>query len=283
MSARRAVGRWLSCVATAALLATGSAKAQAPVINPPPTRADWAALAKLPDWTGVWIPPVFAPQKTPPSWKPEIAAQVAELQAEEKAGRPRNIYVNCLPEGMPSWAIMNLSTVEFLFTPGRITILSEFDGNRTRRIYTDGRGHPDDPDLTFNGHSIGWWEGDTLVVDTVGILPQTFLPLGQGVGIPNNGDTHIVERIRLSEPDTLRIDLVIEAPKVLTAPWKISREFKRNRERARDILEASCRQGDFIDDVDVKGNAIFTPIPHDEGGAPLPPDSPPNPSRPAAG
>jgi hypothetical protein len=184
--------------------------------------------------------------------------------------------VNCLPEGMPSWAIMNLSTVEFLFTPGRITVLSEFDGNRTRRIHTDGRPHPDDPDLSFNGHSIGRWEGDVLVVDTVGILPQTFLPLGQGVGIPNNGDAHVVERIALTQSDTLRIDLVIDAPKVLTEPWKISREFKRSRDQARDIAEASCRQGDFIEDVDAKGNSIFTAIPHDEGGAPLPPDSPPN-------
>ncbi|MBO9708883.1 MAG: hypothetical protein J7521_11780 [Caulobacter sp.] len=282
MSVRRTIGRLLSCAMVGALLAGGCANAQAPLLNPAPTPADWAALSKLPDWSGVWIPPPFAPQKTPPSWKPEIAVQVAELQAEENAGRPRNIYVNCLPEGMPSWAIMNLSTVEFLFTPGRVTILSEFDGNRLRRIYTDGRAHPDDPDLTFNGHSIGHWEDGVLVVDTVGILPQTFLPLGQGVGIPNNGDVHIVERIGLSQPDTLRIDLVIDAPKVLTQPWKISREFKRNRERARDITEASCRQGDFIDDVDAKGNAIFTPIPHDEGGAPLPPDSPPNSPRASA-
>jgi len=252
--------------------AAGSAQAQTLAVNPAPTAADWSALAKLPDWSGVWIPGQYAPAKSPPSWTPDAAAQVAELQAEEAAGRPRNIYVNCLPEGMPSFVVMNLNTSEILFTPGRVTILNEFDGNRLRRIYTDGRGHPEDPDLTFNGHSIGRWEGDTLVVDTIGIVPQSYLPLGQGVGIPNNGGMHIVERIHLTAPDTLRIDMVVEAPKVLVAPWRISREYKRSRERARDILEASCRQGDFLEDVDAHGNAIFSPIPHDDGGAPLPPD-----------
>ena len=71
---------------------------------------------------------------------------------------------------MPSWMLMTHNAMEILFTPGRITMLGEGDGNRMRRIYTDGRRHPEDPDLTIHGHSIGHWEGDTLVVDTVGII-----------------------------------------------------------------------------------------------------------------
>ena len=174
-----------------------------PIVNPKPSPRDWAALAKLPDWTGVWVPdkkhPNFPFAKgTPPPWNPAAARYIAEQQALDKAGRPNNIYVNCLPEGMPSFVIMTLNASEFLFTPGRVTILNEFDGNRQRRIYTDGRGHPEDPDLTFNGHYIGHWEHGTLVVDTVGILPQTFLPLGQSVGHPNNGDLRIIEHIHLA-------------------------------------------------------------------------------------
>jgi len=255
-----------------ALTAAPTVQAQAPETNPAPTARDWAELARLPDWSGVWIPEPYAPAKTPPTWRPEAARQVEIQKAEDAAGRPRNIYIDCLPEGMPSFVIMNLNTTEFLFTPGRVTILNEFDGNRTRRIYTDGRKHPEDPDLTFNGHSTGRWDGEALVVDTVGILPQTFLPLGQSIGIPNNGDMHVQERIAIVAPDTLRFDLVIDAPKVLAAPWKISRVFHRSRERARDIVEASCRQGDFYEDVDGDGNAVFRPIPLTEGGAPLPPE-----------
>jgi hypothetical protein len=71
------------------------------------------------------------------------------------------------------------NAMEILFTPGRVTMLGESDGNRLRRIYTDGRPHPDTPDPTFHGHSIGHWEGDTLVVDTVDILPQAPLAISE--------------------------------------------------------------------------------------------------------
>jgi hypothetical protein len=237
-------------------------------------RPEWSALGRLPDWGGVWTPD-RSDKKHPfgvgdPPWNARAAQQIAELKAAEKAGSPKNVYIDCLPEGMPSFVIMTLNTFEFLFTPGRVTILGEFDGNRLRRIYTDGRSHPGDPDLTFNGHSIGHWEGDALVVDTVGVLPQTFLPLGQAVAIPNNGDMHIVERIRLTGADTMVFDLQITAPHVLTAPWKVTRTFLRKRGREFDIVEASCRQGDFAMKTDEKQDAVFVPIPHEVGGAPLP-------------
>lgn len=237
-------------------------------------RPAWSALGRLPDFGGVWV--VDRSDKAhpwgigDPPWTPAAAAQIAELSALEKAGRPKNYMVDCLPEGMPSFIIMTLNAFEFLYSPGRVTILGEFDGNRTRRIYTDGRPHPDDPELTFNGHSIGRWEGDTLVVDTVGILPQTYLPIGQAVALPNNGDMHITERIRLVAPDQLRFDLEITAPRVLREPWKIYRLFNRKRGREFDIIEASCRQGDFATGRDAAGNQVFLPIPHDQGGAPLP-------------
>ncbi|MBV9510481.1 MAG: hypothetical protein JO303_09405 [Caulobacteraceae bacterium] len=257
----------------------GAAPSPDDVVNPAPTPSDWAALGKLPDWSGVWTPaplvnsgPVYS---TPPDWTPKAAARVAKMQALDKAGAPDNIYLNCLPEGMPSFDLMTLNAAEFLFTPGRVTILSEFDGNRLRRIYTDGRGHPDDPDLTFSGHSIGRWEGDALVVDTVGILPQTFIPLAQDVGVPNNGDARTIERIRLIGPDKLQIDLTVIAPHVLTKPWTTSRVWTRSRLRKFDIVEASCREGDFVADTDADGFAIFKPVTIDAGGAPLAPDAGP--------
>src|SRR5262249_33143628 len=118
------------------------------VINPPPTAQDWADLSKLPDWSGVWNPKVTdqdAQVKTNmPPWKPEIAAVIQHQVEEEKAGRPTPIVVNCLPEAMPAWMLISHNALEFLFTPGRVTILGESDGNRLRRIYTDGRGHPDE-------------------------------------------------------------------------------------------------------------------------------------------
>ncbi len=237
-------------------------------------RPEWSALGRLPDWGGSWVPDRSDPKHPfgvgDPTWTPEAAKQVAALTAADKAGNPVNIYINCLPEGMPSFVIMTLNAAEFLFTPGRVTILGEFDGNRLRRIYTDGRKHPTDPDPTFNGHSIGHWEGETLVVDTIGILPEVFLPVGQAVALPNNGDMHIAERIHLTDPNTLSIELEITAPHVLAKPWKVKRVFKRQEDRKAEIVEASCRQGDFLEKTDESGNSVFVPIPHQEGGAPLP-------------
>lgn len=256
-------------------------------VTPAPSRSDWAAIADLPDLSGAWAPgPLdrFGPgSTTAPVWRPEIAAQIDHLKKLDADGSPQNIYTNCLPEGLPSSVTQTLNSVEFLVTPGRVTVLGEFDGNRLRRIWTDGRAHPADPDPTFSGHSIGHWEGKSLVVDTIGILPEVFIPLSQGVGFPNNGDMHVEERITLTGPDSLTWDLVVHAPKVLAAPWKATRTFTRHRERNFDFIESSCRQGDFFEDTDASGNAVFTPIPKDPGGAPVPPDQGRAPPRPANG
>ena len=238
-------------------------------VNPPPKPGDWAAIAKLPDWSGVWTPYISDQDKRirtdPVPWQPKVAEQISAMVAEEKAGRPKGLFIDCLPEGMPTWMLITHNAFEFLFTPGRVTLLGEMDGNRLRRIYTDGRPHPADPDPTFHGHSIGHWEGDTLVVDTIGVLPQAYLAVSEAVGIPNNGDLHVIERIHLTAPDVLHDDLEIIAPHVLTAPWKTTRIYFRQRARKYDIVEGVCLQGSFAERQDDRGNAVFVPIPHADG------------------
>src|SRR5262245_21013051 len=197
------------------------------------------ARPSLPDWSGVGIRDIedqFAQMDSNPvPWKPDVTFTIAELKAREKAGHPKGLFANCLPEAMPSWMLISHNALEFLFTPGRVTMLGESDGNRLRRIYTDGRSHPADPDPSFHGHSIGHWEKDTLVVDTVAVLPQTFIAISEAVGVPNNGDLHLVERIHLAGADLLVDDLEIVAPHVLTQPWKTTRRFQRQRGPTSDI------------------------------------------------
>jgi hypothetical protein len=257
----------------AALLALvclpGAALADDPTVNPAPKPEDFAALAKLPDWSGVWTPYMSDQERRitadPVPWQPKVAAQVRAMEAEEEAGRPRGLFVDCLPEGMPSWMLITHNAIEFAFTPGRVTILGEMDGNRLRRIYTDGRPHPQDPDPTFHGHSIGHWEGTTLVVDTVAVLPEAFLAVSEAVGVPNNGDLHIIERFHLTKPDMLEDDLEITAPHILTATWKTSRFYFRQRARKYDIVEGVCIQGNYAERKDKDGNAVFVPVPQANG------------------
>jgi hypothetical protein len=233
-------------------------------VNAPATLADYQALAKLPDWSGVWTPDMsdqIAQEKSnPPSWKPAVAKQIAKMYADEKAGHPFEIIDHCFPTGMPSWMLITHNAFEVLFTPGRVTILGEGDGNRMRRIYTDGRPHPPDPDPSFHGHSIGHWEGGTLVIDTIAVLPQSYLAVNEAVGVPNNGDMHIVERMHLKGPDTLHDDLDITASKLLTGTWHTTRKYYRQRARKYDIVEGVCEQGSFTEAKDSNGNDIFAPI-----------------------
>jgi len=258
----------------AAIAAPAAIYADPAEINAAPQAKDFRHLASLPDWSGVWNPNISDQndqiRTNPVPWNSTAAVQIARLVAEEKAGRPKGLFVDCLPEGVPSWMLISHNALEFLVSPGRVTVLGESDGNRLRRIYTDGRPHPEDPDPTFHGHSIGHWDGGTLVVDTIGILPQAYLAVSEAVGLPNNGDMHVIERIHLAGADVLQDDLVIIAPHVLDKPWSTSRSYFRQRARKYDIVEGVCLQGSFSAAVDADGNAIYVPLPQTAAGNPQP-------------
>ncbi len=226
-----------------------------------PATMNYAELDNLPDWSGIWTPDVAdqraqaAANLTP--WTEEAARTIAEMMEADATGTPAGIFQDCLPEGMPSWMLISHNAFEVLFTPGRVTLLGESDSNRLRRIYTDGREQAEDPDLTYHGHSVGYWEGDTLVVDTVGILPEVYLAVSEATGVRNGGDMHVTERIYLADPDTMYIDLVITAPHVLTEPWETRRIY--DRVRGFDIIEGVCLQGNSFNQIDEDGNIIFVP------------------------
>ncbi len=211
-------------------------------------------------WTPLISDQVAQERTNPPPWNAKTAKQIEHMYAEEKAGRPFPVIDHCFPTGMPSYMLITHNAFEMLFTPGRVTLLGEGDGNRLRRIYTDGRPHPDDPDPSFHGHSIGHWEGQTLVVDTTAVLPQSYLAVNEAVGVPNNGDMHIVERFHLLDPVTLADDLEITANKLLAKPWKTTRKYVRQRSQKYDIVEGVCEQGSYTEAVDKDGNSVFAPI-----------------------
>ncbi len=153
---------------------------------------------------------------------PAADARRKEMQA--KAGPTQDSpQANCLPPGMP--AIMGQPyPMEFLLTPGKVTIVIEAY-QQVRHIYTDGRLLPEDPDLKFHGTSIGRWDGDTLVVDTVGFSPLTEIARF----VPFSPKARIVERFRLTDPDTMSIETTITDPEVLQAPMTSTRSLRRHR------------------------------------------------------
>ena len=104
--------------------------------------------------------------------------------------------------------------MELIQQPGKIWILTEFP-QTIRHIPTDGRPHSEDPDLTFTGESVGRWEGDTLVVDTIGVDPR----LMNFERWHPSEKQHIVERFTRTSKNYLTYKLTIEDPVVLAKPY----------------------------------------------------------------
>jgi hypothetical protein len=223
----------------------------APAAEPSP----YGELAKLPDWSGVWEPMRLARPSAdakppePPKLTPAYAKQYAAFQEKNRTTPGINFIsdvANCVPPGVP--ASMNQPyPIEFLFTPGRVTILIE-TYSLVRRIYTDGSAPPE-PDPSYQGTSSGRWEGDTLIVETKAILPETS-PMG---GINGHSDQFVVtERIRLVEPDVLEIVTTREDPAVFVEPYTTTARYQRHRDWK--IMEYVCAQNNR-DSVDKDGNA----------------------------
>jgi hypothetical protein len=104
------------------------------------------------------------------------------------------------------------------------------------------------------------------VIDTAAIVPQAYVAISEAVGIPNNGDMHVIERLRLAAPNVLHDDMEITAPKVLTATWKTTRIFRRYPERHYEITEGECEQEDLLPGKDPFGNDIYVRNPQGQYG-----------------
>lgn len=212
----------------------------------------WQSIAKLPDWGGLWEPTfggsVTAGRPEAPSLTPAYKAKFDAYRAAQKAGKIQDLpAANCVPPGMPG--IMGEPyPYEFLFTPGKITIIAEAY-EQWRQIFTDGRGHPKDPDPTYNGHSIGHWDGDTLVVDTVGFVSDT--PLGS-YAAQHSDKMHIVERMHTIAPNMMEIDTTVTDPEALTKPYHIKRVYGRHRDWT--LAEYVCQENNR-NSVDESGKA----------------------------
>jgi hypothetical protein len=139
----------------------------------------------------------------------------------------------CSPPGVP-YIYIQLFPMQIIQTPTQVIELFEYD-HVVRYIYTDGRKHPAGLKTSYNGHSIGHWEADTLVVDTIGFNGKNWL---DRVGHPESTQMHIVERIRRTDEKTLQVDLTFDDAKSYTKPWPAQILFKAHPEW--EIMEHVC-------------------------------------------
>jgi hypothetical protein len=233
----------------AALLLLGACAGKAP--EPPAAKA-----ATPPDWRGVWITggremnidgftpvdPAAMAGPPPPTFifsplTPWNEAGKARVQAVMVAthGDPGNNAEHAAGWGYPLMMV-GPAPLQFLHAPG-VTLITNLYRD-TRQIYTDGRGHlPAEeawPATTW-GDSIGHWEGDTLVIDTVGVRnPGLYF----GIAAPFSEKAHYVERLRLAAPDRIEGEMTIEDPETLTAPVTFKLSFLRSTEVERMVFDS---------------------------------------------
>ena len=218
--------RWMgSIIAVVAVFALLPALlAQAPARPGPAASRAPATTATAPDLSGVWVGdragaafPREAPAMTPPT--EETYNYNKNPRNPDGGGRAElNPGVQCAPVGL-TWLLLNArgggAYIEIMQSPSRVLMLFEYD-HWIRQIWTDGREHPKPLELSWMGHSTGKWDGDTLVVDTVGIHGETWLT---PAGHPHSEALHVVERIRRTDPNTLVVDITFEDSKMYTKPW----------------------------------------------------------------
>jgi hypothetical protein len=178
-----------------------------------------------PNLSGVWFSgpigrpiawsrtPEQRPREDPIPFRPEVQAKLDSMTRTQI--QLLSPDVNCMPKGVPGVVVSTSHPFQLVTTPGMFLQLIEVD-NDWRLVYTDKRPHPEYPDPLFNGNSSAWWEGDTLVIDTIAIDERTWV---MDNGWYHSDQLRIVERFRRPSLNYLEYQFTAEDPEILTAPW----------------------------------------------------------------
>jgi hypothetical protein len=230
---KHSLGIALAIAGVLSISATASAQTKEP--SKPPT----AAIAdQAHDLSGVWFDDRPRPVTTNERYwiykfNAEEPPMTAWGEAQYKAAKSSfgttafplaetndPLYHTCTPPGLPR-IYLHPFPMQIVQAPGEVILLFEYDSIR-HQIFTDGRPHDTTLGPLWMGDSIGHWEGDTLVADTVNFNDKTWL---DRIGHPHSDALHVVERIRRKDHERLVDDITIEDPKAYTKPWTTHIEF----------------------------------------------------------
>jgi hypothetical protein len=206
---------------------------------------------------GVWLPSGgfggFAGQDQVPyqPWAREVVADREIHQLEP--------HTRCQPSGVIRQFLTPYG-VEIVDLPElqRVYIFDIGGPHTYRTVYMDGRTHPPDPTPSHYGHSIGWWEGDTLVIDTTGFNERFWWDRR---GTPHTDRLRTLERLTRTSFTTIRYELTIDDPGAYTAPW--SRTLDLSWEAGTELFEYVCQQANYAHELMVGGHTSVdrtTPI-----------------------
>jgi hypothetical protein len=248
----------LAALAAVLVVAPGLTAQTAPPAGAPDLSGVWESLGGLPDnnpeialcgiqgvcaaLTGIKQEPNPSTAEEP-DMQPWAEAQYKKLR-ETKGGPGGNpdqqlnpSWSGCMPEGPTE--LMRRRGFEIRQFQDVVLLMYDQD-HGVRRVYMDGRGHPANWAPTWNGHSIGRYEADTLVIDTVGIKDKVWVDIQ---GHPHTDALRVTERIRRVQPDDrLEIEVTIDDPQTYKKPWKMKLVKGRQAPGPRIWDEAECEE-----------------------------------------
>ena len=239
----------------------------------PPPGVSYFGRTIAPNITGLWIgtltgvPGVpFAPNRGsadgrpatfwapwPPPYKPAFQKIYEDRIAAAKAGRALGDYsAKCVPFGLPLMLTTKVYPDEVVQTPGQVTIF--VNNTLPIMIWTDGRPHPKDLQPSFNGHSIGYWVGNTLFVDTVGLNGLSALNSARN---PVGPHPHLKWTIQPVAKDTLHVYITLYDDDAFTEPMVTTNIWKRVTDPNWQVLDdASCFENNR-NEIDESGAVGF--------------------------
>ena len=198
-----------------------------------------------PDLSGIWIPAESSHFTDLASdLKPEEPPyqQWAKALAEERQSgvHKADPLAQCMPPGVPRVETHGGHPFKILQMPREVVMLYETSTNDVfREVFTDGRPLPQDPQPSWKGYSVGKWEGDTLVIDSIGFNSRGWLDTA--MGRPQTEALHVIERFRRTNVGKMEIGITIDDPKAYTKPWnaKINLRLVPDTELIETICENS--------------------------------------------
>jgi hypothetical protein len=225
--------RCLAVVATLLLAGCGAKEPAKPAAAQAAPGMTYESLAALPDWSGAWgalvrptTPVIDLLMKEPSPMQPAALEELRRVKKATDAGVDPGLATSdyCRPFAYGGLNAGLEGRLEFLFTPGRVTITSE--SGLIRRVFTDGRKLPDDVEESNAGTSVGHWEGKTLVVETAGLNPEADI-FGVRTAPSIGSNARTTERISVRDDGVMEFDTTLTAPDVLREPLRFTMTYQR--------------------------------------------------------
>ncbi|PWU03564.1 MAG: hypothetical protein C5B51_18675 [Terriglobia bacterium] len=210
-----------------------TAGGKADLTAPAPRRSDGK-----PDLTGVWmgitkyminIAADLKPEEVP--FQPWAAAEYKRRRDTESRDDPS---ARCLPLSPPLKQTIT-SPFKLIDVPGKEEVIMLYEGQRHREIFMDGRPLPKDPEPSWHGYSVGRWDGDDLVVDSIGFNGKIWLDIN---GHPTTEALHVIERYHRIDFGHMSLEITIDDPKAYTRMWKVKESPRLLPDT--ELLEAVC-------------------------------------------